>query len=267
MDIKQKKNLKYALCISGGIRSFPRSIFIESIEVLLNEIPNLDIFIVLKMTDKHKNFLNSSEGINSIVRNFLYLKPKKIIFIDTFFDKKINVSSYSSQLLLIDKSINLACQHGKYDFFIRYRPDFILLNLNLNFNNLNENIIYTTRKKDAKASDQVFMFSNKLREKWWSKLNFFLTEKRCPEYEIFNDLPDEVILQNGPCFYGGLLRIRDNKLCFWDDFSKLKYQDKYKLEITKDKNFQNKFKDMLIKLLDSHNLDFLYINQLVLNNS
>lgn len=69
--------LKYALCISGSVRSFPRSIFIESVKILLNEIPNLDIFIVLKMTDKYKNFLNSSEGINSIIKNFIYLKPKK----------------------------------------------------------------------------------------------------------------------------------------------------------------------------------------------
>ena len=121
--------MKYALCISGPVRSFPRSIFIESIKILLNEIPNLDIFIVLKMTDKYSN-LNSSEGINSIIKHFLFLKPKKIMFVNSFLDKNIDSSSYSSQLLLIEKSINLACQYGNYDFFIRYKPDFIVLNLN-----------------------------------------------------------------------------------------------------------------------------------------
>ena len=82
------------------------------------------------MTDKYKNLLNSSEGINStIIKHFLFLKPKKIMFVNSFLDKNIDSSSYSSQLLLIEKSINLACQYGNYDFFIRYRPDFIVLNL------------------------------------------------------------------------------------------------------------------------------------------
>tara|TARA_Y100000741_G_scaffold364731_1_gene356729 strand:- start:1820 stop:2599 length:780 start_codon:yes stop_codon:yes gene_type:complete len=258
--------VKYALCISGAVRSFPRSIFVESIKPLLNEIPNTDIFIVLKMTDKFKNLLNSSEGINSIIKNFQCLKPKKIIFIDSFLDENIDSSSYSSQLLLINKSIELACEYGNYDFFIRYRPDFILLNLNLHFENLNENIIYTTRKYDALASDQVIMFSNKLRKIWWNNLNFLLTEKRCPEYEIFNKLPEKVSLQNGPCFYGGLLRNQHVKLKFWDICSEMKYQDKYNLEISKDTNFENKYRDMLLEYLNSYNFDFLYIDKLHVNS-
>tara|TARA_Y100001935_G_C17247570_1_gene479189 strand:+ start:177 stop:953 length:777 start_codon:yes stop_codon:yes gene_type:complete len=257
--------VKYALCISGAVRSFPRSIFVESIQPLLNEIPNTDIFIVLKMTDKFNNLLNSSEGINSIIKNFLYLKPKKILFIDSFLDKNIDTSPYSSQLLLINKSIDLATQYDNYDFFIRYRPDFILLNSNLNFENLNENIIYTTRKYDAPASDQVFMFSNKLRKIWWNNLSL-ITEKRNPEYEIFNKLPEKVAVQNGPCFYGGLLRNQENKLIFWDIFSKMKYQDKYNLEISKDTNVENKYKDMLIKSLNSYNFDFIYIEKVVINS-
>ena len=159
----------------------------------------------------------------------------------------------------------MATQYDNYDFFIRYRPDFILLNSNLNFENLNENIIYTTRKYDAPASDQVFMFSNKLRKIWWNNLSL-ITEKRNPEYEIFNKLPEKVAVQNGPCFYGGLLRNQENKLIFWDIFSKMKYQDKYNLEISKDTNVENKYKDMLIKSLNSYNFDFIYIEKVVINS-
>lgn len=217
------------------------------------------------MTDKFKNLLNSSEGINSIIKNFQCLKPKKIIFIESFLDENIDSSSYSSQLLLINKSIELASEYGNYDFFIRYRPDFILSNLNLNFENLNENIIYTTRKRDALASDQVIMFSNKLRKIWWNKLNFLCSEKRHPEYEIFNKLPEKVSLQNGPCFYGGLLRNQDVKLAFWDICSEMKYQDKYNLEISKDTKFENKYRDMLHEYLNSYNFDFLYIDKVRVN--
>ncbi len=128
---------------------------------------------------------------------------------------------------------------------------------------MDENIIYTTRKCDAKASDQVFMFSNKLRKIWWNNLNFFLTEKSCPEYEIFNNLPEKVTIQNGPCFYGGLLRNQENNLKFWDTPSIMKYQDKYNLEISKDTNFENKYKDMLLKSLNYYNFDFIYIDKLI----
>ena len=37
-------------------------------------------------------------------------------------------------------------EYGNYDWFIRYRPDFILQDLNIDFNNLNINTIYTTTK-------------------------------------------------------------------------------------------------------------------------
>lgn len=131
---------------------------------------------------------------------------------------------------------------------------------------MNENIIYTTRKSDAKASDQVFMFSNKLRKKWWNNLNFFLTKKSCPEYVIFNNLPEKVTLQNGPCFYGGLLRNQANDLKFWDKSSKMKYKDKYNLKISQDTNFKNKYKDILLKSLNSYNFDYIYIDKLVVNN-
>ena len=69
--------VKYALCISGAIRTFPKSFFIDSIKILLNKIPNLDIFIVFKIQDKFNHYLNSVEGINSIIKHLLYLKPKK----------------------------------------------------------------------------------------------------------------------------------------------------------------------------------------------
>lgn len=256
---------KYALCISGSIRSFPRSIFIDSIKIILNEIPNIDIFIVLKITDTIKNLLNSPEGINSLIQHFKYLKPKKLIFVESFLEKNINLSSYSSQLLLINKSIEIACKYDNYNYFIRFRPDFILLNLNLDIKNLNDDTIYTTRKSDAKASDQVFMFSSKLRKIWWNNINFFLTKKKSPEYVIFKNLSKHITLKNGPCFYGGLLRNEATHLCFWDKNSKINYKDKYNLKISEDIKFEKKYKSLLFKLLKSNNIDFEYINRLEVN--
>ena len=58
----------------------------------------------------------------------------------------IHLSPYASQLLSIDLSISVAFSYKSYDWFIRYRPDFILQDLNINFDNLDENTIYSTKK-------------------------------------------------------------------------------------------------------------------------
>ena len=46
----------------------------------------------------------------------------------------------------------------------------------------------------------------------------------------------------------------------------MKYQDKYNLEISKDTNFENKYRDMLLEYLNSYNFDFLYIDKLYVNS-
>ena len=43
---------KYALCISGSIRSLPRSLFLESVRKLIKILPSCDVFFVLKTEDK-----------------------------------------------------------------------------------------------------------------------------------------------------------------------------------------------------------------------
>ena len=54
---------------------------------------------------------------------------------------------------------------------------------------------------------------------------------------------------------------------FWDNKkSKLKYKDKYNLEISKDTNFENKYKDMLLTSLNSYNFDYIYIDKLDVNS-
>ena len=62
---------------------------------------------------------------------------------------------------MIDKSFDIAQSYGVYDYFIRYRPDFIMVDPIYveNINNFHSDTIYTTRKSDSSGSDQVFLIS------------------------------------------------------------------------------------------------------------
>ena len=253
--------LRIALCISGSIRSMPRCPFFKSIKLLIKSQVIVDVFFVLRTTDRenNKSLMNNEDAIDSVINTLNYLKVKKVIFFDNYEDVQVDTSTYSSQFFLIDKSINLADSYGNYDWFIRYRPDFILQDLNIDFNNLNINTIYTTKKNDNYLSDQVFMFSNSMKKIWWDKLRFKISSnirnnKTIEENTIFESIPRYANIKNGDCFYGGLLRNKSKDLAYWDNSSPIKYKDIYKYELSDVSYIKTKYKELLVTKMKLYNI-------------
>lgn len=255
---------KYALCISGSIRSLPRSLFLESVLKLIKILPSCDVFFVLKTEDKKnsKTLMNNSLAIDSLIHTFKVLNVKFVYIFDRFEDNSIDESRYNSQLLCINKSFNLASSHSNYDWYIRYRPDFILHDPHIDISRINENYIYTTRKYDAVASDQVILFSDKMKKKWWNKLPLIIQKKKAPspEYEIFNHI-NRNILKNGPCFYGGLLRNDSSTIKWWDKPQGMIYKDRIKLSETNQSFMNKKYKIELYEKLEKNKINFKYDSQ------
>lgn len=222
----QKKSI--AVCISGCIRSFPRASYREGLRKLLATFPDAHFFLVLKSKDvphtKHPPLFMSKTGVDGFMKTMDVIRhnTKSVLLFDGFADEQVNHSIFASQVHMMSMCFKTASEHHDYDYYLRYRPDFVLLEANLP-DTLNENTIYTTRKQDAIGSDQVFMFSNKLKTEWWdgyvmpttNKLS--LTKMLSPEYFIYNKLKPSTTVQNGPLFFGGLLRTNENHLMFWDD--------------------------------------------------
>lgn len=91
--------LRIALCISGSIRSMPRCPFFKSIKLLIKSQVIVDVFFVLRTTDRenNKSLMNNEDAIDSVINTFNYLKVKKVIFFDNYEDVQVDTSTYSSQ--------------------------------------------------------------------------------------------------------------------------------------------------------------------------
>lgn len=261
--------MKLAICISGSIRSFPREIFRKSFENFRNNMPEFDVFIVLRTEDNKNTLMNNEKSIDEFIKTISIIKPKKIFLFDSYSYKRINnprYSRYSIQMLMIKKCFDIAMEYDNYDYFIRYRSDFIMFDPRFNINLIDENTIYSTRKFDAPASDQVFMISKKLKNIWFDKLEYIL-KFPSPEYYIFNNLEKNIKLSNGTLFYGGLIRNTGNEISFWDEQIKnLKFSDTITLECS-DKNFiEEKFLiiiyDKLFDLSKKMNFDIEIKNKI-----
>jgi hypothetical protein len=224
-----------AVCISGCIRSFPRASYREGLKRLLSAFPKAHFFLLLKCNDvkdtKHPPLFLNKAGVDGFINTMDIIRhnTKSITLFDEFADEEVNNSRFASQLRMMDICFNTASKHRNYDFYIRYRPDFVLLDTQLpnDPDSIDKNTIYTTRKLDAIASDQVFMFSKKLKKEWWDKCviptakAMLPSQKISPEYFIFDEKKDQSsTIQNGPLFYGGLLRTNENHLMFWDEHEK-----------------------------------------------
>ena len=193
-----------AVCVGGAVRSFPRQAFRQSFAAFRKRMTPLDVFVVLKMSCHHGTLLNSAEGVEHFLLTVRALRPKAVILFDRFEDEKINASSYASQMLTIDAAFGAAQSHKPYDYYMRYRPDFIMMeDARLPWPPESDTTIYTTRKMDAPASDQAFLISGHLKEAWWDRLSKTDTHLCCPEYAIFQT---SFAAENGPHFRGGLLR-------------------------------------------------------------
>lgn len=206
-----------AVCISGAVRSFPRETFRASFRQFCKEMPPLDVFVVLKMTCEMGTLLNSEEGVESFMRTMYTLRPKAVVLFDRHADPHVDACSAASQLLMIDESFRLAELHGgKYAYFMRYRPDFVMMETRVHWPHVRDDTIYTSRKLDAPASDQAFLLSHDLKESWWGR-RFRLDDIYCvcPEYTIFNT---KHRVQNGPWFHGGLLRPTETQhVLLWEE--------------------------------------------------
>ena len=223
-----------AVCISGCIRSFPRASYREGLKRLLTAFPNAHFFLVLKCNDvsdtKHPPLFLNKAGVDGFINTMDIIRhnTKSIMLFDEFADEEVNNSIFASQLRIMDMCFNTASIHHNYDFYIRYRPDFVLLDTQLpnDSYSIDKNTIYTTRKHDAIASDQVFMLSKNLKKEWWDEYviptakEMLPSQKISPEYFIFNEKKDPSTIQNGPLFYGGLLRTNESHLLFWDEHEK-----------------------------------------------
>jgi len=176
-------------------------------------MPPFDVFVVLKLECHSGTFLNSNEGLDHFMQTIRELTPRFVLIFDHYKDAQVN-GSYLSQLTSIDQSFRLAEARGSYDYFVRYRPDFIMLDTGVNGREFLTDTIYTTKKYDAPASDQVFLISKALKTTWWDKLDFQHWDKRFSlEYIIFESAHN---IQNGPLFQGGLLRNNSLLVSSWN---------------------------------------------------
>lgn len=231
--LHQKHKKSIAVCISGCIRSFPRASYRKGLKRLLTVFPNADFFLVLKRNDvphtKHPPLFLNKAGVDGFMKtmDIIQHNTKSVMLFDGFVDEHVNNRSFhASQVRMMDTCFNTASKHKDYDFYLRYRPDFVLLDAQLPkdpYTVIDENTIYTTRKDDAIGSDQVFLFSKKLKKEWWDEYviptaeKFILAKKIIyPEFFIFEERNPSTI-KNGPLFFGGLLRTNENKLMLWDE--------------------------------------------------
>jgi len=218
MEVSEFMFKKTAICIAGSIRGFSRQPYREGISKLLSEIPNADIYIMLKTEDipEIKSILNCDQGVKEFMKTIqlMRLNIKKIVFFNRFKDDYVNGSRYYSQLKNINMCFEMAESYKKYDYYMRLRPDFVFVRLSLP-KNINDNVVYTGIKNDAPGSDMCFFFSKHLKDTWWNKqvLHIQNPRKLLLDYVIY----DNVNVNNGEYIFGGLLRPDGQKICIWSN--------------------------------------------------
>lgn len=247
-NVKKEIVLKrVAVCVCGCIRSFSREPYRESLSVLLKEIPNADFFLMLKIRDipGSKTLINSSEGIEEFLKTVDVIKNNliKIVFFEGFTDNVVDSSRYYSQRRNMDLCFNLAQSYKTYDYYMRLRPDFIFLKIDLPVL-LDENTVYTSIKDDSPGSDMCFLFSNKLKGEWWDKkvLNIVNPRKLLLDYVIF----DDIVVDNGSYIYGGLLRTDDKNISIWDNCKDPEVNDFHTLSISNKSFVQKTYLDRIM---------------------
>ena len=178
-----------AFLISGSPRSFVIDEMIIYYKNLIQTYKylniSIDFYIILKIDeiiDSEKtphdrfykqynlpkiNFFNTKKGLNNFEIMLDLLKPKHIIVFNKL--DKSNKMQYS-QFKSIDIILNKAIEYSKnnnfeYNYYIRSRPDLMILNLP-NLYNLNDSILYSSIKCDSNVNDGFFIISKKLLNTW-----------------------------------------------------------------------------------------------------
>jgi hypothetical protein len=171
--------MKIALLISGHCRTFvyeEQRIFFEKLIKYLQTFGHCDTFIMLKTDQKMQTY----QGIKQLEKMIKMLNPVYSIAFKQW-NQHDNNCYYSQMKMirhLVDKSAN------NYDYYIRIRPDCVILHLEQIQLNISTSII-SSRKFDSRGNDQFFIMSQKIVKEWFLKLPI-IPMKVSPEYYIFN---------------------------------------------------------------------------------
>tara|TARA_Y100000991_G_C21959975_1_gene343975 strand:- start:151 stop:1539 length:1389 start_codon:yes stop_codon:yes gene_type:complete len=143
--------MKVACLISGLPRSFQYNV--DKIKKLLGEYTDYFVHITTDYKDQYKNKDTDYNKIISTLNPIQVVTEKDLVFEDT---KYINVKKQWYKFGIINK---LRAQYEKingfkYDLVIRMRPDVYLLDNDIKFNNIKDEVIYGN-------NDQLFYGSSK----------------------------------------------------------------------------------------------------------
>ena len=255
------KNKNIAICICGCVRSFSRKPYRDGLIKLLTIFPNADVFLYLKTHDKNgeTTLLNSVNGVDEFMKTINIMKNRiiKIVFFEALSDSRGDKSTFHAQIRNVNACLNLAEQHKHYDYYLRMRPDYVILDTNLPAT-INDNVIYTDFHHGSPAGDMVYLFSNKLKKQWWDKyvMDLLKTDRWynhiTPEFILMQDMK----VQAGPQFFGGLLRNNEDKLIMFHGDKKfdLRFNDVPSLDISEKSYIEKEYLDMIINKLKSLNI-------------
>ena len=252
------KSKTIAICICGCVRSFSRKPYRDGLVKLLTVFPNADVFLYLKTHDKleEKTLLNNENGVNEFMNTIGAIKKHivEIVFFEALSDSRGDKSTFHAQIRNVNACLNLAEKHKHYDYYVRMRPDYVILDTNLP-SIINYDVIYTDFHHGSPAGDMVYLFSNKMKKQWWD--NYVMDLVKTDRW--YNHITPEFILmqgmkvQAGPQFFGGLLRNGDDKLVMFHGDKKidLRFNDLPSLNLSDKSYIEEEYLKMIINKIKS----------------
>lgn len=182
--------MKIALLISGHCRTFvyqEQRIFFEKLIKYLKHFGNCDVYLMLK-TD---NLMQTNQGIINLKKIIDVIKP---VYSIAFKKWRVNDDNcYYSQMKMIRFLVDKTNQ--SYDYYIRIRPECIIMNLDEIRLNTNMNLC-TSRKFDSRGNDAFFIMTNKILKEWFLNIPIVAMDTS-PDYSIFNKCYVEQNIKSG----------------------------------------------------------------------
>lgn len=198
--------MKVAILISGAPRTFvleEQIIFYTNFLKNIKETAEYDVFLMLKINDTDR--IQSLQGLENLQKMIQVLNPKYSIAFEQW---TINNDVYYSQINMINhlmhKALEYETENNRYDYFIRIRPDLLLLDT-IDLNKI-ENYVYTSYKFDSPGNDQFFIINRKVLILWWFKM----IEPTLSQLDIYKGAPDIIFnkckLLVKQCLRSGIVR-------------------------------------------------------------
>ena len=169
--------MKIAILISGHCRTFvyeEQRIFFEKFIKYLQTFGHCDTFLMLKLDPMMQ------QGISQLEKMIKMLNPVYSIAFKQW--NQYDNNCYYSQMRMIRHLIDKSFK-SNYDYYIRIRPDCVIPHLE----EIQLNMLISSRKFDARGNDQFFIMSQKIVNEWFLKLPI-IPMKVSPEYYIFNKI-------------------------------------------------------------------------------